>query len=113
MFNIIKNGEIIDTKETLSWVKYQSKNDIFLTTSVIDGEGILVGEYKKSPIDPEDENSETETIYHPNSKIYIVKGRPNPKELEEISIKEIREEDEKMMADIDYIAIMTGVNIYE
>lgn len=111
MFNIRKDGEIIDTKETLTWAKYISKNDLYIISSANEGEGILVGKYIEQLIDPEDENSGTELVYSSNNDIYIVKGNSNPKNLEEVTIEEIRDIDEKLMADVDYLAIMTGVDL--
>lgn len=111
MFKIIRNNEVLEIQEKLDWVKYQRKNDIFISTTVNDGEGVLVGKEVEMPIDPEDENSPTEMVYQPKAEIYIVEGRNNPKGLEEVIIKEITEEDEKRDADIDYLSIMTGVDL--
>lgn len=91
MYEIIKNGHVIELQEALTWVRKQS-NGVIVTCDAIDGAGILSG------------NQET---------LYSVIGKPQLEDYEFVEVREIKwyPVSEQQRADIDYIAIMTEVEL--
>jgi len=82
MYQIIKNGEVVELQEKLSWVKHQAKNDILISCSEEDGQGILCG----SNVVDEEGNS----AWQANSVIYSVVGKPQCKDFEYVEVNEIK-----------------------
>lgn len=105
MYQIIKNGEAIDLQEKLSWVKYQVKNDIVISCNEEDGQGILCGGYVI------DENGNT--VWQENSVIYSVVGKPQCIDYEYVEINEMKwyAVSKQQRADIDFIAVMAGIDL--
>ena len=82
MYQIVKNAEVIELQEKLSWVKYQSKNDIVISCSEEDGQGILCG---SNVVD-----EEGKTAWQENSVIYSVVGKLQCKDFEYVEVNEIK-----------------------
>jgi len=101
----MKNGEVIELQEKLSWVMYQIKNDIIISCNEEDGQGILVGAYV---ID-----EQGKSVWQANSVVYSVVGKPQCLEYEYAEINEIKWYPlaTQQRADLDYVAIMTGVDL--
>lgn len=105
MYQIIKNGGVIELQETLSWVKHQAKNDIVISCDEEDGQAILCGAYIT------DETGKS--VWAENSVIYSVVGKPQFKDYEFVTANELKWYPilTKQRADIDFISAMTGVTL--
>lgn len=91
MFEIVKNGTTIELQDSLTWVRDQ-KNGVIITCDEKDGIGMLSAD---------------------KSKIYSVIGKPQLRDFEFVEINEIKwfPVAQKQQADLDYVAIMTGVEL--
>lgn len=91
MFEIIKDGITLELQDNLSWVRDQN-NGVIISCDEKDGVGILSAD---------------------QSQIYSVVGKPQLREFEFVEVKEVKwyPISEQQRADIDYVAIMTGVDL--
>ena len=105
MYQIVKDGKVIELQEKLSWVKYQAKNDIVISCNEEEGQGILCGAYIT------DENGKS--VWNENAVIYSVVGKPQFKDCEFVTANELKwyPISTKQRADIDYLSVMTGVTL--
>lgn len=92
MYEIIKNGEVIELQEKLDWVRLEKKNDIMVSCNEEDGQAILSKD---------------------KSTIYAIVSKPQVKDFEIVEINEIKwyTVSEQQRADIDFIAVMTDIDL--
>ena len=104
MYQIRKNGHVVELQDSLSWVKDQP-NGILISCEESEGRGILCGAHVT--------DEEGVTTFQKNSVIYSVVGKPQMREFDFVEIEEIKWYPiaEQQRADTDYIAIMTGVEL--
>ena len=104
MYEIKKDGVTLELQDSLSWVRDQ-KNGVLISCDEKDGVGILVGSYHK--------NEDGNEIFQKNSVIYSVVGKPQLRDFEFVEANEIKwyPVSAQQRADIDYVAIMTGVEL--
>ena len=105
MYQIIKNSEVVELQEKLSWVMFQAKNDIMVSCNEEDGQGVLCGSNVA--------DEEGVSAWQANSIVYSVVGKPQCKDLDYVEIQDIKWYPiaTQQRADLDYLSIMTGVDL--
>lgn len=104
IYEIKKDGERVDLVESLTWVREQ-KNGVIITCESEIGVGILCGSYQK-----DDSGNE---VFQNNSAIYSVVGKPQLKDYAFVEINKLNwyQVAEQQRADVEYLAIMVGVDL--